>query len=171
MGGCYGWLLWGVAMGGCYGWMLIGACNPMLCPIRVGPTDLSYFYFILLYFLLTNSGPKCPRCARAGRAPRGALHLAGTAELGLMLTSSGRISDTVPLRRPFCAHNFYFYFNKLTSSPIHPGVHEREHAAGRRQHRHHLDLGHPPERLHRIMARGLDRGCADRLGGTTFRLF
>ena len=22
MGGCYGWLLWVVAMGGCYGWML-----------------------------------------------------------------------------------------------------------------------------------------------------
>ena len=31
MGGCYGGLLWGVAMGGCYGWMLIGACNPTLC--------------------------------------------------------------------------------------------------------------------------------------------
>ena len=31
MGGCYGWLLWVVAMGGCYGWMLIGACNPMAC--------------------------------------------------------------------------------------------------------------------------------------------
>ena len=25
MGGCYGWLLWVVAMGGCYGWMLTGA--------------------------------------------------------------------------------------------------------------------------------------------------
>ena len=34
MGGCYGWLLWVVAMGGCYGWMLIGACNPMLRPIH-----------------------------------------------------------------------------------------------------------------------------------------
>ena len=22
MGGCYGWLLWVVAMGGCYGWLL-----------------------------------------------------------------------------------------------------------------------------------------------------
>ena len=38
--GCYGWLLWVVAMGGCYGWMLlgahayrvlVGACTPMLC--------------------------------------------------------------------------------------------------------------------------------------------
>ena len=32
MGGCYGWLLWVVAMGGCYGWMLIGARNVMVWP-------------------------------------------------------------------------------------------------------------------------------------------
>ena len=35
MGGCYGWLLWVVAMGGCYGHILIGACNPMVCLIHV----------------------------------------------------------------------------------------------------------------------------------------
>ena len=44
MGGCYGWLLWVIAMGGCYGWLLYviamsGCYEWLLWVVAMGDRD------------------------------------------------------------------------------------------------------------------------------------